>query len=318
MAFKHRISFATDLAANFGCYRFRIIPDIVSKHLRAAIWSRCAVLFEFEQTPFPQTGSISFATDWAANFGCDWFRITPDIVSKLVSAVIWSRCAIQFEFEQTPFLRTGRRLRPAALHRIRFGTCGFDVIFLLRDLWLIERLSEAMGAALVGNTFSPIPSKISFHVKKKWLVPARNLQSIKTLLTVKPSRYRKTRQEWYHVFLKRACRGQQRLPPTRKRPVYARPSDRPKQSWRAAPRAWPLILPSKSSITFWNRHRRDCQMTCRGSNLDANLNSGSATWPTSCKGFTTFLERSSPGTMFLSRNIFSSSSSGTENVLLGV
>ena len=31
MAFKHRISFVTDLAANFGCDRFRIMPDIVSK-----------------------------------------------------------------------------------------------------------------------------------------------------------------------------------------------------------------------------------------------------------------------------------------------
>ena len=37
MAFKHRISFATDLTANFGCNRFRITPDIVSKLLRAAI-----------------------------------------------------------------------------------------------------------------------------------------------------------------------------------------------------------------------------------------------------------------------------------------
>ena len=37
MAFKHRISFATDLAANFGCIPFRIMPDIVSKLLRAAI-----------------------------------------------------------------------------------------------------------------------------------------------------------------------------------------------------------------------------------------------------------------------------------------
>ena len=27
--------------------------------------------------------------------------------------------------EQTPFSRTGRQFRPAALHRIRFGTCGF-------------------------------------------------------------------------------------------------------------------------------------------------------------------------------------------------
>ena len=30
MAFKHSISFATNLAANFGCDRFRIKPDIVS------------------------------------------------------------------------------------------------------------------------------------------------------------------------------------------------------------------------------------------------------------------------------------------------
>ena len=37
MAFTHCISFATYLAANVGCNLFRIIPDIVSKNLRAAI-----------------------------------------------------------------------------------------------------------------------------------------------------------------------------------------------------------------------------------------------------------------------------------------
>ena len=47
-----------------------------------------------------------------------------------------------------------------------------------------KRLSEVMGAALVGNNFSPISSKISFHVKKKWIVAARNLPSIKTFLTL--------------------------------------------------------------------------------------------------------------------------------------
>ena len=41
----------------------------------------------------------------------------------------------------------------------------------------------------------PIPSKISFHIKKKWIVVARNF------------------------FLKRACRCPQRLQPTQKRPV---------------------------------------------------------------------------------------------------
>ena len=37
MSFKHSISFATDLAANFGCNRFRMVQDIVSKFLHTAI-----------------------------------------------------------------------------------------------------------------------------------------------------------------------------------------------------------------------------------------------------------------------------------------
>ena len=65
--------------------------------------------------------------------------------------------------------------------------CSY-VIFLLRNQWLIEGLSEAMGAALVGNNFSPI-----FILKKtKWLVAAQNLQSIKTLLTLELSQYCKS------------------------------------------------------------------------------------------------------------------------------
>ena len=36
-AFKRCISFATYLAASFGCNQFRITPDIVSKLLRAVI-----------------------------------------------------------------------------------------------------------------------------------------------------------------------------------------------------------------------------------------------------------------------------------------
>ena len=126
MAFKYCISFATDLAANFGWNRFRIMPDIVSKLLRAAIWSHCTVLFKSEETvetPCPRTGCISFATDLASNFGCNW--IMPDIVSKRLRAVIWSSCAVLFEFEQTPCPRVGCWLRSAAMHRIQFGTCCF-------------------------------------------------------------------------------------------------------------------------------------------------------------------------------------------------
>ena len=31
----------------------------------------------------------------------------------------------------------------------------------------LEILSKTMGAALVGNSFKPIPLKISFHIKKR-------------------------------------------------------------------------------------------------------------------------------------------------------
>ena len=46
------------------------------------------------------------------------------------------------------------------------AVCSY-VIFLLRDQRLIERLSKAMGVALVANNFLPVPSKFSSHMKKK-------------------------------------------------------------------------------------------------------------------------------------------------------
>ena len=42
---------------------------------------------------------------WLQNFGCYWFRIMPDIVSKLLLSAIWSCCAVQLVSVQTPFLR---------------------------------------------------------------------------------------------------------------------------------------------------------------------------------------------------------------------
>ena len=43
LGFKHHISFATDLAANFGCYRSRTITDRVSKLLHTALASEAAI-----------------------------------------------------------------------------------------------------------------------------------------------------------------------------------------------------------------------------------------------------------------------------------
>ena len=170
---------------------------------------------------------------------------------------------------------------------------GFDsehaVLFLspshisTRDQWLIKRLSEAMGAALVSNNFSPIPSKNFISHQKKVLIAAATPEIYKAL---KPCWL----LNWVSIARVVACFPQASLSlpaataaDSETPCVCARLSDPRKQSRRAAPRAWPLILPSKPSITFWNSLRRDCQMTCRGSNLNSNLNS--AAWPTSCKDF---------------------------------
>ena len=44
-----------------------------------------------------------------------------------------------------------------------------------------------MGTALVGNSFLPIPSKFSFHMKKKVTCCCPKFRSIKTLLTLELS-----------------------------------------------------------------------------------------------------------------------------------
>ena len=61
------------------------------------------------------------------------------------------------------------------------------------------------------------------------------------------------------------------------RPTRPRPP--PKLCQTAAPTACSQTLRLSSGIAC----RSDCQMTCRGSNLDLDLNS--ATWPKGCKSF---------------------------------
>ena len=228
---------------------------------------------------------ISFATDLAANFRCNRFRITPDIVSKLLRAAIWSGCAAcadQFESEDTPFL--GQVVDLDLLL-----STGFDsehaVLFLFHIFTqkptTDRRIEQSDGSGFGRQQLLADSIEIFISHEKKKLVAARNLPRIKPCWLL----------NWVSIARVVACFPQASL----SRPaataadsetpcVCARPSDPRKQSRRAAPRAWPLILPSKPLIIFkfWNSLRRDCQMTGRGSNLDSNLNC--AAWPTSCKG----------------------------------
>ena len=91
---------------------------------------------------------------------------------------IWSRWAVRFESEQTPVPRTGRRFRPADLHRIRFGTCGFvpkSYFYSETNVWYKDGakrwalLSGCFGRQqLLGNSIEIFIS----HEKKKSLVAA--------------------------------------------------------------------------------------------------------------------------------------------------
>ena len=223
---------------------------------------------------------ISFAIDLAANFGCERFRITPDLVSKLFArrrrasqvdvhlkslcgAAILSRCAVRFESEQTPFPRTGRRLRSAALHRIRFGTCELFQCHIFTQRPMTDRW------ALVGNNFSPIPSKISFHIKK---VTRRGpiFTKHESLFDSGTGQYRKSGSMFSSSEPVAARSDYRRLGNalclrSPLRPAQAVPESGPKSSV--------IDLTSKPSIAFWNSLRRYCQMTCSGSNLDSNLKS---------------------------------------------
>ena len=129
--------------------------------------------------------------------------------------------------------------------------------------WMIERLSKSMGSALVGNNFLPIPSKISFYIKKSD--------------SSQPEIYKALKSCWLLIWVSIA------------RVVASFPqASRSRPAGTAADFETPCVCacpsdPRKPSITFWTSLQRDCQMTCRGSNLDSNLNC--AAWPTSCKGF---------------------------------
>ena len=151
------------------------------------------------------------------------------------------RCSIQIWADTDALLafpQTGCWFRPAALHRIGFGTCCRQQ--LLAD-----------------------SNNILFHMeKKKWLVAAQNLQSIKTLLTLELSQYHKS-----GVFLKRAGHCPQWLQLTQKLPVFvlgcqtstSRAGELPQKA-RELPEEpknqWPLAV----DFNFSEAHAQHCSL----------------------------------------------------------
>ena len=153
---------------------------------------------------------------------------------------------------------------------------GFDsehVVLFLCHIFTQRPMNDRKIERSDGRGFGrqQLPADSNGHSisnEKKSVVTAQYLQSIKTFLTLELSRYRKSGSTFSSsepVAARSDCR---RLGNAS---VCARQSYPRKQSLRAAPRAWPLILPSKPSITFWNSLQSDCQMSCRGCCLGLKL-----------------------------------------------
>ena len=224
MAFKHHISFAIDLASRFGCGRFRIMPDIVSKRLCAAI---CSI------------------------------RIWAD-------ALLSDKSSIEI------------------LHRIRFGIYRIIPMSYFYSETNQRSKDWAKRCALLWSATTSrlrITSKISSQFKKKWLVAAQYLQSIKIFLTLELSQYCKSGSsavarfpQSKHVAASSNCRRLGNV-----LCVCARPSDQPKLAGARPKELDHWFCSQDLRLSSWIAFASDCQMTCRYSNLDSNVNS--AAWP---------------------------------------
>ena len=139
---------------------------------------------------------------------------------------------------------------------------------------MIERLSEAMGAALVDN---------DMKIKSDLQRPKIYKTSKPYFSTPELSQCRKSGSMLFWSEPVAASSNCSRLGNAlclclQVRLAQAVPERGPKSS--AIDFAVPLSNPS---IVFWKSLGCDCQMTCRGSNVDSNLNP--AAWPTDCGGF---------------------------------
>ena len=137
---------------------------------------------------------------------------------------------------------------------------------------MIKKSSEAMGAALVNNNFSPIPQKLLFHIKKKILVVAQYLQSITTFLTLELSQYSKSGSMFSSSETIVASSNCSQFGNTLCLISTVRPA-------QAVPERGPKSLAIDLAVKTFNYLQlpsgafgSDFYMTGRGSNLDSNLN----------------------------------------------
>ena len=250
-AFKNSISFATDLAANFGFGRFKLLPEIVSKLLSTDIWSATvAVLFNWNLSTRPFLGYV-VDVELLLCTGIDSKHGDMNQMMILILSLT--------------LLRDQRMIERLSEARAR--------------LWSVKSSHK------VHRKFH-LYHHCQIIWRNKYLI--RHVSKFIMHQDLFYSRNKSVSQECKHFSLKRASCGSQRLQPIRKRPVFvlARPT-RPAVPERAL-RALPLILQSSSKAltVFWNSLREwrpdDWQGPVLGLKLEFCRLPG---WPRSCKGF---------------------------------
>ena len=127
----------------------------------------------------------------------------------------------------------------------------FQYLILLKDWWIIERLSQAMSNLLVCT----ILWQNSWNFFFKWEKKLLSLPVQKNYKTSKPFWLSKWTSSAKVASILHCLQG---LPLTQKHLCLLRLTSAASQiamqilCWNAAPRAWPLILQSKTLISFWN------------------------------------------------------------------
>ena len=229
---------------------------------------------------------IAFATDLAANFGCNQSRKMPDVISKAFACCHLKLlcCSIQIWADTLPL---------AGFSSIEIWCFAQDAIWNMQIVPMSYFYSESnewfkgwvkLWTLLWSATIS-LNSIENFilHEKGMWLVAAQNLQSFQTFLTLKLSLYSKNCSMFSSskpVVTNSNCHR-----PGSTVFVLANPTHPSCAAFAGAqlqepsPWFWSKNLQLPSGIAFGS----DCQMICRALNLDSNLNS--AAWPTGCRGF---------------------------------
>ena len=128
-----------------------------------------------------------------ANFICNWFRIKPGIFSELLQTTTPApEVAVLFSLNLSRHSFLGQlviasQCRSAALHSHQIGTCGF--VPMSHFYWethfthfLLRKFEWSNGHSFWKATTSSL-FHLKFHfTKKKWVVMALNLQSMKAFL----------------------------------------------------------------------------------------------------------------------------------------